>query len=169
MEKRTSDRAEQETAEVMLGQWCTGIRISHRAQEQAAATFDARGRRLSVASLAISTVVGTAIFASLSSSPAAGWKIVAGLLSLAAAVLSSLQFFMRYAERADTHHRAARQLGRLRHRVETVLAAGKPEEEMESLASEWDDLQEHVPVVPPGIYHRVEKEVMQGGRRPKHG
>ncbi|MET7731175.1 SLATT domain-containing protein [Streptomyces sp. NPDC005402] len=148
-----------EEAKVTLRQWCHGVRITHRAQEQTAAKFDGFGRALAVGSLVISAVVGTAIFSTLSASPALGWKIVVGLLSIIAAVLSALQAGLKYPERADRHRQAALDIGNLRHKMEITLTKGDPRDDMPGLAEEWDSLQKNVPTVPRRLYARVEKEL----------
>ena len=47
----------------LLGKWHIGLRMAHKAHEQATAHFELRGRTLSIATVIFSTVVGTSIFA----------------------------------------------------------------------------------------------------------
>jgi hypothetical protein len=63
--------------------------------------------RLGVPVVIATTIVGTAIFGTLSSSPAFMWIVLTGLLSITAAVLASLQTFFRFSEAAEKHRVAA--------------------------------------------------------------
>jgi hypothetical protein len=57
----------------------------------------AKNIRLGVPVMVTTTIVGTTIFATLSKTPDIRWQITTGLLSIAAAVLASLQTFFRYS------------------------------------------------------------------------
>ena len=108
----------------IVSQWRNGLRILHRAHEQATADFTRRGRILSVATLVLTTIVGTSIFATLNSSPATAWKVTAGLISLIAAVLAALQAFLLYPELAERHRQTASKVGDLRRQLDVLVATG---------------------------------------------
>jgi hypothetical protein len=63
---------------------------SARGHCKAAESLEAWHRRLGVPVVLLSAVVATSIFATVAADPALGWKILTGLLSLAAAMLASL-------------------------------------------------------------------------------
>lgn len=65
-------------------------------------------------------VVATSIFATLNSPPSLGWKVAAGLVSLLAAVVSALQTFFKFAERAEKQEAAGASYGALRRQIEIV-------------------------------------------------
>src|SRR2546425_13074944 len=68
----------------------------------------ARHNKLGIPVTVATTVVGTTIFATLTSPTQSLWlQILAGLLSLAAAVLAALQTFFNYSEVAVQHKSAA--------------------------------------------------------------
>jgi SMODS and SLOG-associating 2TM effector domain family 4 len=154
-------------ARALLDQWHNGIRIRHRAHEQAATLFAKRGRILAVAALALSTVVGTAIFSTLTTSPATTWKIVTGMLSVTVAVLSALQALLEYPELAERHRQAALALGRLRHHVELLLvdeSNAVNKDMLNGISTEWDAILLKEPSLPQRLYRRVEAEVLGRGR-----
>ena len=99
-------------------------RLAHRAiaQSRSAATCELRGRLLGVAVVVLSTIVGTAIFSTLESSPSTAVKIVAGLASVGAGVLAALQTFLGFEERAAKHREVATAYGTLRREPETGMA-----------------------------------------------
>ena len=54
-----------------------------------------------------STIVGTAIFASLKTEESTGWQIATGALSVLAAILAGLQTFFGFSALAGRHRQAA--------------------------------------------------------------
>jgi hypothetical protein len=66
----------------------------------------------------ITSIVGTSIFATIEDTPEVGWKILAGIVSLLAAVLSAAQSFFRFSERAQEHRSAGAAYERLRREIE---------------------------------------------------
>jgi hypothetical protein len=63
--------------------------------------------RLGVPVVSLSTIVGSAIFATLTATPNAILTVVAGLTSIAVATLAALQTFFGYSERAGKHRLAS--------------------------------------------------------------
>jgi Protein of unknown function (DUF4231) len=63
-------------------------------------------------------VVGASIFATIDTQPEVWWKIAAGLLSLAAALLASLQTFFRFSEKYERHTVAGRKYADFRRRLD---------------------------------------------------
>ncbi len=83
-------------------------------------------------------IVGSTVFAALSDAFGESiWiKIALGFLSLTAAVLASLQTFLKYSERVEKHLIANRQFSGLRQEVEVLLAfPPKPEDARSTIAS----------------------------------
>lgn len=107
----------------------------------------------------LSTLVGTSTFANLAENPRVEMQILAGLMSLVAAILAALQTFLRLNERATAHHSAgARYAGVLRE-IETILAIGDESEAVKSLESirdELDILGKESPHLPK-VLHTLEK------------
>ncbi len=126
------------------------MRILHVAHERAGASFESRGRVLGASSVTLSAVVGTAIFATIDTSPALGLQILAGLLSVLAAVLAALHAFQNYAVVVEQHRRAALAYGRLRRSMEVELADQSlvNGEVLSRFASELDELRQAAPALP---------------------
>ncbi len=88
--------------------------------------------------IACTAIVGSTVFATLSDAFGHSvWLTIAlGLMSVTAAVLASLQTFLKYSERAEKHLTAHRQFSRLKRDVEFLLAfPPKPEEARSTIAS----------------------------------
>lgn len=150
----------------LLAQWHNGLRIAHIAQSRSAATCELRGRLLGVAVVVLSTVVGTAIFSTLESSPSTAVKIVAGLASVSAGVLAALQTFLGFEQRAARHRETAAAYGALRRELEAAQAVGGDESLaalLGDLRSRWDALDANAPETSPRLYRRAVAEVVPPG------
>lgn len=144
----------------LLEQWHMGLRIVHKAHQQAAVRFERNGRWLGVATVIASTVVGTSLFADASSTLSTGWKIGAGILSLIAALLSAIQGTLKYSELASQHRASAQHYGPLRREVEEMLAEAGAGGELSSarisdLRKRWDEIDADSPSVPQKLYDAV--------------
>src|SRR5436190_18554080 len=126
---------------------------------------------LGIPVIACTAIVGSTVFAALSDAFGDSiWiKIALGLLSLTAAVLASLQTFLKYSERAERHLTAHRNFSRLKREVEVLLAfPPKPEEARSTIASLRTRIDQAIDeAVPPleRVWRRVRPE---DGEEPLH-
>lgn len=143
----------------------------HRVQVghyEAGRIFELRHFWLGVPAVVMSTIVGTAVFASLGrfadEEAMLLPKIAVGLLSVTAAVLVSLQTFLRYAEQAGSHKTAGAKYAHIKHRLE-MLAAMPPETdadlkaELDAIEAEWNQIREESPNLPTFIWRHVEQTI----------
>src|SRR4051812_10822647 len=86
--------------EGVLVDWRHRARDAQYAHHLAADRFERLNYRLGIPAVVFSTVVGTAVFATLQKEVDLRIKISVGLISVAAAILTALQTFMRFSERA---------------------------------------------------------------------
>jgi hypothetical protein len=155
--------------------WHSRIWRAHFAHNVAASDLERRHRGFGVCTIVLSTVAGTTVFATLEASPNVYLKILVGLLSIAAAVLASLQTFLRYADLAEKHKIVAVQYGELRTELEQLLACpstGAPlGEVMELLRVRWKALNQEAPIISQRVWDRVNgridaRKVATSERRP---
>jgi hypothetical protein len=136
---------------------------SHKARDRhdEASRRYAKGQySLGIPSLIVSTVVGTSVFAALSSQVTPPMWI--GILSLLAAVLAALQTFLDFGGRSDKHRNAAvKYKASIRLLEETLvqLQQGKnvTKEQIDDARAVLDRLEESAPVVMPSVYDKIEK------------
>lgn len=123
--------------------------------------FERRGGVLGASSVTLSAVVGTAIFATIDKSPAAAMQILAGLLSVLAAVLAALHASQNYAVVVEQHRRAAVAYGRLRRRMEVELAEQSfvNRDVLSRFADKLDVMRQEAPAVPQKIHDRAARQV----------
>lgn len=136
---------------------------SHKARDRhdEASRRYAKGQfALGIPSLIVSTVVGTSVFAALSSKEVPALWVA--LLSIVAAVLAALQTFMDFGGRSDKHRNAAvkyKSSIRLLEEAIVELRQGKEltKDEIDAMRTLIDGLEEGAPVVMPKIHDNVEK------------
>lgn len=137
---------------------------AHKARDRhdEAARRYAKGQfALGIPTLIVSTVVGTSVFASLSSEQIPPWWV--GLLSLLAAVLSALQTFVDFGGRSDRHRTTAvKYKSAIRSLEQAVVhlrsGSGLSDDDIAALRSRLDELEDTAPVVMPRIYGLIEKK-----------
>jgi hypothetical protein len=72
--------------------------------------------------VALATFVGTSVFATLQEDVRIELRIVVGSISVLAAVLASLQTFLRFQERAEKHRVSAELWAAIRREIDQMLA-----------------------------------------------
>jgi hypothetical protein len=108
---------------------------------------------LGVPAIVLSTLVGTAVFASLQKQPELWLQISIGLASVLAAVLAGLQTFLGYTERAEKHRIAGAKYGALGRELEVLRASDQiSNETLEDIRKRLDVLALESPNNPLRIY-----------------
>jgi hypothetical protein len=130
METKKANAAESWTPELeeLLSRWHRRMSACQHAYYAEAERFRHWHLWFGVPSVILSSVVGTAVFATLASQEIGTYKRVAvALVSIAAAVLTGLQTFLRLAENASAHAVAAGWYSAIKRDIEQVQAH-RPEE-----------------------------------------
>lgn len=94
----------------------TGL-AHYRAAEIAAK----RHKRIGIPNVAISAIVATSVFSTLSDSVDIRIKIATGIIALIAAILASLQAFLSYGDRAEKHKAAGAKYGSIRRKLDMFI------------------------------------------------
>lgn len=139
-----------------------------RAQYLASKSTQRMHNRLGVPVVVLTAVVGTSIFASISTSPALGWVIAAGLISLLAASLAALQTFFGFGVRAQQHRVAGAKYSSVMRdldlfKVHISLNRIPAEDALAKLAeinARLDQIDEESPDVADRFYDRARQEQM---------
>lgn len=137
----------------ILSVWYKRVECSQKCHYLASHRFDRYNYYLGVPTILITALVGTSVFASLQTSYSKSSVILVGLVSVLGAVLSSLQTFLSFNERAERHRSAGARFGALGRKLELLLSE-KVEfshEEAMSLKEEIDRLGADSPKIPPDI------------------
>jgi hypothetical protein len=139
-------------------QWLNGVTILQRSQYRTAKLCSLLHFCVGLPLVVISGAVGTAVFATLKTSPEISTKIVVGLLSLTATVLAGLQTFLRLSERAEQHKQAGVRYGALRRELELEIVSDTLTHEfLVEFGRRWTALDEEAPTVPQWLYERARR------------
>jgi hypothetical protein len=123
-EQRRTRRESPWTPEVvtLLRDWSTRAAASADAHYSLCTRLSRSNIRFGVPVVVLTTFVGTSVFATLQHHVNTGLKILIGMVSVLAAVLASLQTFLRFGERAEKHRTAAEAWAALRRDMEEMIA-----------------------------------------------
>jgi hypothetical protein len=148
---------------VLITDWFRRARESQRTHYVCSTRSGHWNYILGIPAIILSAIVGTAIFASLSENNPAAWiKILAGCISVLAAVLASLQTFLKYSELADAHREAGAKYGAIRRTLEllkTLPPATNNELKgtLDQIKAEMDRLAAEAPAVSSGMKAKIDK------------
>jgi hypothetical protein len=108
---------------------------------------------LGIPVVVLSAIVGTGVFATLTEDVDPSIRIAAGSVSVIAAVLASVQTFLRFGERAERHRVAAERWSAIRREIEKARAlhaenAGDPKQLLDDVQARMDEAAEKAPAMP---------------------
>lgn len=139
-----------------LNDWHRRLCVLHNAHTRCATLYVRRNLVLGVPVVGLSTIVGTSIFATLASPQQPIWiRVIVALLSITAAVLASLQTFLRSSELSHEHKATAVKYGILRREVEKLLSLSEESidrESLDSISASWRPIEEESPSIPQRIF-----------------
>jgi hypothetical protein len=145
-----------ETPSDVLSRWLKRARESQLSHHLMAEKLGSRNNYFGVATIVITAISGaTTLMTSLTGEP----KVLLGIASLAAAVLASLQTFLKNDEKANLHKASAASYGSVRRLLELASAAD-PETIQASLKvakEELDKLAKDSPSVSKKIFDEAIK------------
>jgi len=106
--------------EELLQDWRTRVYAAQSAYYETAEQLHRQNYWLGIPVIVVSSVVGTAVFADWSKEGVLKWAV--GSVSIAAAILASLQTFLKFGENATLHGAAADWFAAIRRDIDEVLA-----------------------------------------------
>jgi hypothetical protein len=88
-------------------------------------------------------------------------RVTFGAITLAVALMSSLQTFLRFAERAERHRVIAARYGATKRRAEQLLVAGGvvAEDDLSELRQQVDRITEEAPQINQYVIKSIRKEL----------
>jgi hypothetical protein len=126
---------------------------------------------LGVPAWILSAIVGTAIFASLSQTNPEGWqKIIFGLLSMLATVLTALQTHLGFSQLAELHRKSAGRYGTVRRQLEELLGSYSDahpcdDSQIDPIGKAWSDIEAAAPSLSQRLYAKLEREIREDEQR----
>ncbi len=146
-----------EEQDVLITDWFRRVRENQIIHYACGNHFSWLNYRLGIPTIILTTVVGTAVFASLENQAIGNYKIVIGLISILASVLAALQTFLGFPQRAEKHRLTASGYAAIRRELELLKTfpvedAGELAGKLESLKIQIDHLAESSQEVPRKIW-----------------
>jgi hypothetical protein len=130
-------------AEALLREWGDRAAAAKKCHYELVESYRSRHTRLGIPVVILSSLVGTSLFATLGEPEVSQvLRLVAGLVSVVAAVLAGVQTFLRYSELAERHMIAADWYAACQRRVEQLLAL--PSEDRVDPAKALDEVRKEL-------------------------
>ena len=156
-----------EQGSALIADWLRRVRENQYVHYETGAFFSRLNYYLGIPSIILSAAVGTAVFESLNGegiSP--NVKIVLGCISILAAVLTSLQTFLRFSERASEHRASGAGFGATRRLLEclkTYPPTDVPEMKraLDEVRAQMDKLAFESPEVPSRLKKKFDGQVTE--------
>ena len=148
--KEPRESAWTDEIELLLGDWRNRAYASQTGYYIMADRFGRRNYLLGIPVVVVSSIVGTAIFATLKDDVGVFVRVTVGTISILAAVLASLQTFLRFAERASVHAAGGAWYSAIRRDIESTLALprelrGDPKVYVDSIRKEMNKVAQKSP------------------------
>ncbi|SRR6266849_5606183 len=129
-------------------------------------------KRLGIPATVVTLIVGTSIFATISSERILWLQIATGLLSVGAAVLSGLQTFFKYSDVEAQHKEAAARYEAAWHKLDHFILKYSSGESQRSvavdallkIAEELDGISKASPTIPDSVYDSVTPDISHDAR-----
>lgn len=120
--------------------WETRAFVAQKSHYESAVKLDRRNYLTGILGVVFSAVVGSAVFATLTTQGNVVWlKIGAGVISLFAAVLAGIQTFRHDGERAAKHRSVAAKFSILQRDLELLATRQVTNDELQFLLSEFNE------------------------------
>jgi len=135
----------------LLETWYKRAEACHRCHYLASHRYSRYNYMIGIPTILFTTIVGTSVFASLSTdSRSVVATVIIGFVSIMAAILSSLQTFLGFSERSDRHRDAGIKYGTIGRKMELFLNefAIPTGQEAVALKKELDEIAAASPKIP---------------------
>jgi hypothetical protein len=144
--------------EELLCDWRRRVYAAQAAYYGEAERLRRRNYQLGIPVVIVSSLVGTAIFGNWADDQTYKWWV--GGVSILAAVLASLQTFLKFGESATLHGAAADWFAAIRRDIEEMLALplnlrGKPKECLDSIRQEMNKAGQKAPELSERLWQKV--------------
>jgi len=113
--------SEEDDIKNLLLVWMENCKRAQIAHNMSAARFYRLNYLLGVPVVGLSAVVGTSVFATLQRQVDPFLQVLVGMTSVLAAVLASLQTFLKYNDRASKHHSAGSDYEAIKRQIQETL------------------------------------------------
>lgn len=157
--------------EKLATDWFRRCRESQKVHYDYASLLEKRHLCFGVPAIALSAIVGTAVFSTWGTSSKFEWiRILFGLLSMLVSAITALQTFLNLSDRAAKHKIAGASYGAIRRELELLKTLPpKKEDEMydaiRTIKSKMDELAENSPGIPSNFKKKIDEKLKSKSHR----
>ena len=149
----------QKDALTLLTDWTQHLRISRATHYETAKKLSNTNILIGISAIVLSAIVGTSILATVQETINTNLKIVAGLISVFAAVLGGMQTLLRLEDRAEKHRACGARYSALIREIEEVLAfyqKGRiPVDRVKNIREQYDKVTLEAPSTSQRVYEKA--------------
>ncbi len=147
-------------SKALIKEWNNRVLVALNAHYDSARYYGRLHYILGVPAVVFSAIVGTTIFASMNKNTDTTIKFVAAGLGGLAAILTTLQTFLRYSEKAEKHRSIATQYSSVGKELEVLIATQEEVDRktLDDLRLRLDKVDNDAPSIPGWIRNRSRKE-----------
>jgi len=152
-----------DSIEQMLKTWQRSTSIMHIANHIAASRFAKLYYRIGTFVTALSAIVSSTLFISIQNNKNENLILIAGIISLIAAILVGIFTFLNLSKRSQIHLKSAAAFQALRREIEEELAhlnENKQKENYKSIRDRSQQTFESSVPLPQRIHDKVKKEIV---------
>ena len=147
------------TSDELIDKWLYSAEVVMAFHYEAARMFERRHFWIGVPAIALSTLVGTTVFAALRKDVHLSVQLGAGCASVLAAILTALQTFLGYSERATKHEAAGANYAALIREIHQQRAFPSPTVDelrkfVDHIRIRFDTLSKESPSLPERVWKR---------------
>ena len=144
--------------------WMDNSKRAQIAHYESANNFSRLHYWLGVPAVILSTAVGTSVFATLQKTVRPSIQIFIGMISVLAGILTGLQTFLNFSERASKHHSAASEYEAVKRQIAEILAIQSVHSEdilqqISQIRERMDGAGKNAPSIPSKIWNIACKKV----------
>lgn len=135
----------------LLNDWAIRALRALNSHYAASRHFSSRNYQLGIPSMILTTLIGTGVFASTQLEIDFYIKIIAGLISLLITILTGIQTFFRYSERAEKHKHYGARYSSVKREIEQLLTMNDNDlrkETIDDIRTKIDTLAIEAPELP---------------------
>lgn len=151
--------------ETLAKDWFRRCRESQMVHYEYGSLLERRHLYFGIPAIALSTMVGTAVFSSWESASEGGWvRVVFGMLSMLAAAITALQTFLNLADRVAKHKSAGASYGAIRRNLELLKTLPPATEDemrrcLQDIKRQMDELADNSPGIPSRFKQKIDERL----------
>lgn len=146
----------------LIAEWDRRLSRANYAHYESAKSLNQRHLWLGMPVVILTSIVSTSIFANnTNSNPNNLITIITGCVSLLAAILSAMQTFLKFSERAEKHRQSASQYSIIRRELEIIKSSSNLNEveltnRLQIVKEKLDGLSNQAEPISPRIWNKAE-------------